>query len=332
MKKCLIRNDFTDLSFQSLCGVNLLKDISPVILDKDNNVYEEVFCFGLEENNVSKILERFNPEQKDKRIEIHQEAATIIYDLGETKQIDRIYISGYYNSENDYSIAEYELYSSNSIEAIFNHENMIVSYNNIGLCQKSDTRNHCDQVFDIEDYNGRYFAIKILKPNTTDNIIRISSIALYNHKLTEELTFVKNNFEYNILSGIIPNTIGSYNANLTYLTDGICFRENCRVKIDAQTKFLFKLEASTLISSIGFVGSYSALENCSLYFSDDQEDIWNEENIIEYDPLPHPTSNDGVAAATLIFQNDVQAKYIGIEFNTTEGFIDEITASSSDII
>ncbi len=331
MKKCLIRNDFSDLSFLSLCGVNLLSGISPVFLDKDNNVYEDVKHFPQDSVEITNIIEKFNPEIPTKHIEIEQESATIIYDLGECKQIDRIYIGGFYSAENDYSLAEYELYSSDTVDTLFSFENKIVTYSNSGLWEKSDARNHSDQIYDIEDYDGRYFAIKILKSNATDNIIRISSVGLYNHKLTEELTFIKNNFQYNFLSGIIPNTIGSYNANLTYLTDGICFREDRRVKLDAPTKFLFKLETPLSVAEVGFVGSYSALDSCNIYLAHDKEDIWNEENLVVYDAFPHPTSNDGIAAATLMFQNEIETTYIGIEFNTDNGFIDEITAANKNI-
>ena len=328
MKKCLIRNNYSDFSFLELCGINILAGIKPLILDENNNIFESVKYSGQIDSSAISLIEKFNPNPTTGHIDIERPSATIIYDLGEVKKIDRIFIAGFHNGHNDYSLLEYELYSSKTTENLFDEENKIVTYSNAGLWQKQFLRNHCDQIFDIEDYDGRYFAIKILKANATDDIIRISTIALYNNKLTEELTFASKNFDYNFLKDNIPNVIGSYNANLSYLTDGVCFREECRIKLNAPTKYLFKLESPILISTIGFVGSDSALDNCKIYLSNNKDNVWEEENSYNFDILPHPTSRQGVTAATLMLENEINTSYIGLDFQTDDGFIDQIVATS----
>lgn len=328
MKKCLIRNDYSDFSFLELCGVNLLSGIKPVILDENDNIFEEVKYAGVIDNSAIKIIEKFNPNPATGHIDIERPAATLIYDLGEVKKLDRIFIAGFHNGNSDFSLLQYELYSSKTIDNLFDEENKIVTYSNSGLWQKQFLRNHCDQVFDIEDFDGRYFAIKILKANATDDIIRISTVAVYNNKLTEQLTFSSKTFDYNFLKGIIPNVVGSYNSDLSFLTDGICFRENSRIKLNEPTKYLFKLEMPILISTIGFVGSETALDNCKIYLSNHKDDIWEEENSLNFDTLPQPTSNQGVTAATLLLESETNAKYVGLSFETDNGFIDQIVATS----
>ncbi len=328
MKKCLIRNNFTDLSFTELLGINLLKGIKPIILDENDNIFNSVKYSGFVDNSALELTERFNPSANTGHIDIECPSATLIYDLGEIKKIDRIFISGFYNGINDYSLLEYELYSSETMDTLFNKDKKIISYSNADLWEKDVMRNHCDQIFDIEDYDGRYFALKISKANATDDIIRLSTVALYNHKTTEEYSFISKNFDYNFLKGTIPNVIGSYNSNLSYLTDGVCFRDDRRIKLTSDTKFLFKFDLPLLVSEIGFVGSYSALDNCKIYFGNDKETIWSEECYYRHDILPRPTSNQGISAATLMFENEVKAEYIGFCFETNDGFIDQLIVNS----
>ena len=98
MKKCLIRNDFTDLSFIELLGVNLLKGIKPVILDENDSIFETVKYSGIVDNSAIELIERFNPSTTTGHIDIERPSATLIYDLGEIKEIDRIFISGFHTN------------------------------------------------------------------------------------------------------------------------------------------------------------------------------------------------------------------------------------------
>lgn len=328
MKKCLIRNDYSDLSFLELCGHNLLTGIKPVILDHNDKIFSKIKWVGAEDDSYIHIIENFNPNPITGHIDIECPTAILIYDLGESKQIDRIFISGFHNGIDDYTLSEYELYASDAFENLFSEENKIVNYKNYNLWTKNPLRNHCDQIFDLEDYNARYFAVKILKSNPTDEIIRISTIALYNHKLTEQLTFVSKKFDYNFIKGTIPNVVGSYSSNLSYLTDGICFDETCRVNLTSPTKYIFKLNMPIQVSTIGFVGSHSALENCKIYLSNDKETIWDESNNYEYDAIPLHCTRKDVAAASLFVDSTDKNTYIGLDFETDYGFIDQIVATS----
>lgn len=329
MKKCLFKNDFIENDIIEELGINLLKGITPIVLDGNGEIYEKINYSGEIDLEKISVLNSFSRNIETDYISLEIPSATFIYDLLECKVIDKIVICGFHNGENDYSLLEYELFISDSIDTLFNDENKIITYNNAGLWEHDATRNHCDQEFDLTDYKGRYFALKILKSNTTDDIIRISTIGLYNNKLTEELTFVKKTFGINAIKGVIPSAIGSYTADLTYLTDGICFRDDRRVRLNAETKYIFKLEQELKISGIGIVSSYNAINNCKIYIANKKDLIWESENTVEYEEVPHPTSVEGVAAAELIFADEIVAKYIGIEFSTPEGYIDQITVKST---
>ena len=42
MKKCLIRNDFRDFDFRELCGVNLLSDLTPIVVNFNNEEITDI--------------------------------------------------------------------------------------------------------------------------------------------------------------------------------------------------------------------------------------------------------------------------------------------------
>ena len=132
MKKCLIRNNYSDFSFLELCGINILAGIKPLILDENNNIFESVKYSGQIDSSAISLIEKFNPNPTTGHIDIERPSATIIYDLGEVKKIDRIFIAGFHNGHNDYSLLEYELYSSKTTENLFDEENKIVTYCNAG--------------------------------------------------------------------------------------------------------------------------------------------------------------------------------------------------------
>ena len=112
----------------------------------------------------------------------------------------------------------------------------------------------------------------------------------------------------------------NYISNLSYLTDGICFDEACRVNLTAPTKYIFKLNMPIQVSTIGFVGSYSALDNCKIYLSNDKETLWDEHNNYVYDAIPLHCSKKDVAAASLFIESTDKSSYIGLDFKTSDGF------------
>lgn len=329
MKKCLISNDFkSEDEFLPLCGVNLLHDIKPLVLDGDDKPFGGIRYQGeIDANSTSVIDNEFN-SNPSAHIDFETERCKVIYDLGEVKPIDRIFISGFYDGKADYSLAEYKLYLSDDAKELFNEDNCIVHYNNGDLCDcTQEVRNHCDQIFDLEDYSGRYFAVELLKPNVTDDIYRVSVFGLYNHNHTEQIRFCKNTFGTNMLSGIIPSVKGAYVKDLSLLTDGICFDEEKRIYLNSETEFGFKLDTKMNLNSFFIIGSESAIDGCEVYISDDKESLFTDGNLIETESLPVKCKPQGVSAALIAICDDIEAEYIGFKF-PKDCFIDQIGVKS----
>ncbi len=323
MRKCLISNSLDIAEIEALVGVNLLKGLVPIVFDSEDKELQEISYRGTKDPNaIEKITNSWGLEH---HVDFESDSLKIVYDLKDDIQIDRVVISGFYNGDADYSLQSYKIYISNDPKALFNDENMVVHYQNTGKCIPNSERNHCDQVFDLEDYKGRYFALQFLKSCVVDDIARISHIGIYNHKITEQLSFCAKNFSQNILSGKIPSVVGSYSKDLTPLTDGICFDENKRIFLNADTEFAFKFEDSVRINSVFIVGSSSAIDNCEISVAYQKEDLFLEENLLEFEICIVP-SNLG-SAAVLLFADEIEANFIGFKFKNGD-YIDQLGVQS----
>jgi len=320
MKKCLITNDIKKGEIPSYLGNNLLKGIRPVILDCDDNE-----LVNLRHNSIVDLDWIFlitGDYAIDKHIDFESPSCKVIFDLKEEKQIDRIFISGFYNGKKDYSIAEYKLYIASDPNEIFKEENLVVHYNNGNLCEMGSVRNHCDQVFDLEDWKGRYFALHIIKSNITDDIARVTSISLFNHKYSEQTLFCKQNFEYNILNDKIPTVKGTYSKDLTVLTDGICFDEKNRITLNADTEFTYRVDNKLRLDSAYVVGSQSAIDNCEISAAIEKEKLWTDGAIFDKEICEIPNSLGG-SAAMFLFSEDIDANFISFRFKEGD-YIDQL--------
>ena len=332
MKKCLVRNKFIEDEFIQLLGFNMLDGIKPVIFEDDGVICESIKYQGELSSDSYTILTKpiYNLSDLEK-IEIELPSCTLLYDLKETIKIDRIFISSYYDDYVDYTLGAYELYLSGDLENLFTRDNKILSYSNEELYEPLPTRNHADQVFDLTDYKVRYFAIKITKSNATDDVIRLCNIGVYSHNISEQYLFCLKNFEDNVIFGKTPTVKGTYTADLNFITDGISFDDNRRVRLDTDTEYIFKLDQEVMVKSIYIVGSASAINNCTIYLSHDKEDIWNIENLIEVESVVVPTANDEISAATLNVLSQDTALFVGLQFKEGDE-IDEIGVTKhSDI-
>ncbi len=323
MRKCLISNNLNITEIEELVGVNLLNGLIPIVFDAEDKELKEISYKGA---NASDAIEKItNKWSLENHVDFESNSFKIIYDLKEEIQIDRVLLSGFYNGDADYSLQSYKIYISNDAKTLFNDENLVVHYQNGDKCLPNSDRNHCDQVFDLEDYKGRYFALQILKPCAVDDIARIAHIGVYNHKATEQLSFCSRNFSQNILSGKIPSVVGAYSKDLTPLTDGVCFDETKRIFLNADTEFTFKFDDLVNINRVFVVGSDSAIENCKISVANQKEDLFLPENILEFEVCVVP-SNLG-AAGVLLFGEEIEAKFIGIRFKNGD-YIDQLGVQS----
>ncbi len=307
MKKCLIRNDFHNFNFKELCGINILSGNSPIAVNFKN---EEII-------DISGDLSQINNNDgfcSSEYVSINADKCIIIFDLKKTFSPDRILICSAYSCENDIGLANYELYMSDAPDKLFERKNKIVEYDNTSVWIADSNRNGCDQVFDIEDYDGRYFAIKIANPNPTDSITRISYVGLYNHEFTEQLTFCENNFGENVLKGKLPTAKGTYTADLSCLTNGICFNSATRINMDTDTSYSFKLDEEIIADSFYLIGSDNAVNSCKIYATNDKDKLFDDESQIHISIFPKPTSHNGISAAVCMADQPINFKHMAFCF------------------
>ncbi len=127
----------------------------------------------------------------------------------------------------NYSIGEFKLYASDSREELFESKNEVVHE-----CGKDrwfyGARNNADWVYDV-DGSFRYFGIKVLNSNPTDDITRIGYIGLYNSDYSQSFQYLSENYPKNIFAGQQPNAI----------TDNCVFDDDTTVTIDGEQTFTF---------------------------------------------------------------------------------------------
>ena len=308
MKKCLFRNDFSDFNFKELCGINMLSGLTPIVVTFSNEEITDII------GDICKISDK-NNFCSENFISINSENCIIIFDTKKSVSPDRILISSAYSKEADIGLKEYTLYISDSLENLFKRHNEIIKYNNTSFWRPLDSRNGCDQVFELEDYKGRFFAIKINSSNPTDKTTRISYVGLYNHELTDQLTFCKKNFGENLLLGKIPTAKGTYTADLSCLTNGICFDKESRIYIDTDTSYSFKTDAEILADSFYVIDSETSGNSCKVYVSSDKDKLLDPESQLELSIFPKPTSHKDISAGIYMSDQPIKFSYIAFVFS-----------------
>lgn len=173
-------------------------------------------------------------------IDIFSDLCTVSYDLGSKKKVDNIIIRCFFNESTNYSIAEFELYAADSREELYNEGNKITHVKGIDSWHQGD-RNNADWLFDVEG-SFRYFGIKVLKANATDDITRLGFVGVYNNEYTENIRYSKSNFPANILEGCEPKSVTSGGLQEP-------------VEIKGEETFNFTLEEPRSVSDIWLITS-----------------------------------------------------------------------------
>ena len=177
----------------------------------------------------------------DGHIDIFAKVADIVYDLGYEANIETIVLRAYYHAADtslNYTIGEFKLFASNNKEELFCDANEIAHERGIDSWVGGD-RNNSDWVYDIEG-KFRFFGIKILNPNPTDDIARLGYIGLYNKEYTEKKEYVINNFSESLVKNLEPVTI----------TDGNLFVDELMCEIKGRKNFEFLLEEARTLSNL----------------------------------------------------------------------------------
>ena len=178
-------------------------------------------------------------------IDVMCPTAEIAFDIGREMKVEKAALKAYYHEYDatNYSLGEFKLYASDNRDDLFNSENEVAHE-----CGKDSwfygNRNNADWVYNV---NGsfRYFGVKILNSNPTDDIIRIGYIGLYNNDYTYSFSYLLDNYPENVFVGQQPSA----------LTDSCVFDDGAIVAVDGEQTFTFDTCGFDNLSKIWVIGS-----------------------------------------------------------------------------
>ncbi len=179
----------------------------------------------------------------DAHIDIFSKVTAITYDMGSEKEIEHAVVRSFYcDAQINYSIGEFKLYAANDRDTLFSDENEVAHE-----CGREQLvlgyRNNADWLYDVEG-SFRYFGMKILNPNPTDDIARLGYIGLYNDEFTYNAEYC-NRFAVNMLKGMQP----------AELTNGVVFDDVSAVSVDGKKAFTFEIENYDCITDAWVIAS-----------------------------------------------------------------------------
>ncbi len=239
--ECKKRNiESIDADYIKALGYSIIDNCMGEIVDQTGNKPQTKLYFEPNEDALLNCTDRLDI---DRHIDILAEKADIIYDLGYEAKIETIVLRAYFsrNPNVNYTIGEFKLYAANTKAELFDDNNEIAHECSVDNLVPGN-RNNADWVYDV---NGafRYFGIKILNPNPTDDIIRLCYIGLYNKEYTEKKEYVLNNFGESLIHNVEP----------TCITDGNLFVDELMYEINGSKSFKFPLDESRQLSNLWVV-------------------------------------------------------------------------------
>lgn len=111
------------------------------------------------------------------------------FSLGQTVSIDKIMFASFYHSTIDFSTQIYEIYISDTLDDLYEPENLSVFQNNYGKWRAGQSEKHtgANQVFVFTGNKpiGRYVGFRIILPNAGQDMrIRIEQLGVYSDGVT----------------------------------------------------------------------------------------------------------------------------------------------------
>lgn len=317
----------TSLDFKRDNGINLLAGIEPDITDKQGS---KVTPYAGEAEELTSCSNYF------KHIDIiGDNQVSITYDLGRTAELDKIIIGGFYHPDINYCFGRYALYFSEDRATLYEEENCLADYDNSKSWEAGQERKGADQVFTFtKKPQGRYFGIRFLQPNPTDNLIRISRLALYNERNTLMNTYL-DKYGSNILMGMIPDRGGkaagsASEKQISILNDGVVFSEKSYLTEEGEEAFVYSLKDSVTIDRLVTVGR-GINKGISYYISSNRKELWEEESFVSEEGA-YMEEREGREVYILNIKNGRKGKFLGIKMNggNEKMQVEELAAFSDD--
>lgn len=216
-------------------GVNILDGILPEVKRLDGVEKELTIRIAspiMDPNYIAYIAE---DSMFSTHIDIDGTAFSLLYDLGEEQEIEKIYFACY---STPYAIGEVEVYASNNKEDIFDAKNRIIEIDNRNDDALFKVHKQQAVLFNTEDLSCKYVGFIQKSTNAPDDISRLRNFGIYNKKYTKSRLFIRDNYEGSCIQGKLPEVKGEYEGNLAWLTDAAAFGgEKALVVKDAEIKY-----------------------------------------------------------------------------------------------
>ncbi len=264
--------------------------------------------------------------------------AYIFYDLGCRVNIENLFVSNMYSSQNDYGLAEYAWYVSDTSEDLFNWRNEVYRYKN--------TDHWSDQSYDgaAQDVKvisgqliGRYAGIRVIKPNNTDQTIRIESIGVFGKEHVDYQTITQGidtayiqSMGENLLAKRLPQAADADEKSLVPVGEGgLSSLTNGKV-YGSKLSFSGKTAGMSLMVDSGknmtvdkILVVSGQLENLNqapaeyrVFISHKKDELFlNENRRVAYKAAAVPNASGG-CAQVFILENSAKGRYVGIKIIT----------------
>ncbi len=301
--------------FLNYCGANMLRNITPEIWNGEAPASGLIRCCGiLDDKLVTKVCEPFTTDPHRGHIDIESSRSMLVYDLGSECKIETVAVISYYNAQNDYAVSDFEIYFGNDRETLLNPENLFV--HNIAKNEFDGkwTRHGCDFIFKA-DGSARFFALKINKANSTDDIARICTIGLYSSEFSFPREYCQKHFDYNLLKYFSAIRTDGIKGDISTLYDEICFLDDCSVTAENGASIIYNLNETYSIESISIAASKEVVRGIKLYISETADNIVCDKNAVSYTTEKKEPDKNGNIGAVLKLKEPLAAHYIACVFS-----------------
>lgn len=300
-------------------SVNLLEGIRPVIDDGRDG--HSVILEALKHQDPMYYKRLTDNTDPGKHIDVLSRTVRFTYDMAKVYPVDRIGIFGVATLV-DYSIAAFRVYLSDTLESLYAPSNCMAEYDKIrdGTSMDFDTRRGYDFSISLENQHGRFFGLHILRANLNDDILRISSIGVYNDEFTRRKTFMEKQFGASAVKNVLPQAVGCTvtQGHLRSLTAAGYAMDEAPVTLEADDHIdlVFPLARLTAVDDVTIFGSTADRADAEVYTSLNHAELFRKENRRETARFPVDTGLADCRAVRLSVQNPAQAAFVGLRFHS----------------
>ena len=231
--------DYLDYNEVASLGYNMLEDSNYSIINRETgNTPKMMLNLEYDENALIGLVGNKNLPF---HVDIMCNSVDITFDMKKERKIEKLLFTSFFNASKNYTVDEFAIFASNSKDDLFCDGNIII-HEAGGKDWLPGERNNADWLYDVEG-SCRYLGVRIYKANATDKIIRPETFGVYNAEYTKKRTYITENFEKNILSGIEP-------ANIT---DGIAFEDDSLYTLKAEETLTLEVENFKTIDKVQII-------------------------------------------------------------------------------